>query len=398
MGRTRSPPPPRRTAARWLDAQARRAPTTAHGRWPWREVLLSAASVLIVAALLVAGEAILRLVDPDYLRREPTTGINELHRYSEVYGWEPRPGAREVVDGRRITINQRGYRGREVDRTRPGRETRLVMLGDSLAFGTEVDDEDTFARLLDRDKALEVVNLSVPGYGPDQELLKLEHEALGYRPDVVMLNLCLENDFADAALSRFLYDGVHPKPYFVLEGGQLSLHDEHLALNAAEKLALRLREDSHLYNRLLAVAAANRVNASFGGPSPDALHWSLRKEQALQHKEAAERLTVALIARMQAEAEAQGAAFLVLVHPNKLAYNRGSSWLDAVLNARALAGARTVDMIPLYRARGLRFADIAMDGIGHLSPKGHREAAAVIREVLAGMGLDHRRAAAVAIN
>ena len=188
------------------------------GRWPWREILLSVASLLLAAALLVAVEAILRLADPGYLRREPTTGINELHRYSEVYGWEPRPGAREVVDGRRITINHSGYRGREVDRARRGREVRLVMLGDSLAFGTEVDDEDTFARLLDRDDAVEVVNLAVPGYGPDQELLKLEHEGLGYGPDVVMLNLCLENDFADAVLSRFLYDGIHPKPYFVFEG------------------------------------------------------------------------------------------------------------------------------------------------------------------------------------
>jgi len=368
------------------------------GRWPWREVLLSAASVLIVAALLIAAEAVLRLADPDYLRREPTTGINELHRYSEVYGWEPRPGAREVVDGRRITINRQGYRGREVDPMRHGRETRLVMLGDSLAFGTEVDDDDTFARLLDRDEALEVVNLSVPGYGPDQELLKLEREGLGYRPDVVILNLCLENDFADAALSRFLYDGVHPKPYFVFERGRLSLRDEHLRLNAVEKLALRLREGSHLYNRLFALAAASRVNASFGGASPDGLHWSLRKEQALRDKDAVERLTLALIARMRAEAEAQGAAFLVLVHPNKVAYNRGSPWLDAVLNARAVDGARTVDLTPLYRAHGLRFADIAMDGIGHLSPRGHREAAAVIREVLASTGLDHRRAAATAMN
>jgi hypothetical protein len=365
------------------------------GLWPWREILLSAASVVLAAALLVVVEAVLRLTDPGYLRREPTTGINELHRYSEVYGWEPRPGAREVVDGRRVTINRGGYRGREVDRARHGRETRLVMLGDSLAFGTEVDDEDTFARLLDRDDALEVVNLSVPGYGPDQELLKLEHEGLGYGPDVVMLNLCLENDFADAVLSRFLYDGIHPKPYFVFERGRLSLRDQHLRLNPVEKLALRLREDSHLYNRLLALAATNRVNASFGGASPDGLHWSLRKEQALQDKQAAERLTLALITRMQAETEAQGAAFLVLVHPNKVAYNRGSAWLDALLEARAPDGARTVDLIPLYRARGLRFADIAMDGIGHLSPKGHREAAAVIREVLASTGLDHRRAAEI---
>ena len=363
----------------------------AAARWPWREALLSAATVLVVGALLAAAEVTLRLADPHYLEREPTTGINELHRYSEVYGWEPRPGAREIGGDRRITINRLGYRGREVDRAARSGETRLVMLGDSLAFGTEVDDEDTFARLLDRDEALEIVNLSVPGYGPDQELLKLEREGLGYQPDVVMLNLCLDNDFADAQLSRFLYDGVHPKPYFVLEGGRLDLRDEHLRLNPFERLALGLREDSHLYNRLLAVVAAGRVNASFGGSSADDMHWSVRKEEVLRDRDAAERMVIALLARMRAETEADHAAFVVLLHPNKVAYNRGSPWLDAVLEAHELEGVPVVDLVPLYRARGLRFSDIAMDGIGHLSPKGHREAAAAIRQVLADSGLDRRR-------
>jgi hypothetical protein len=41
-----------------------------------------------------------------------------------------------------------------------------------------------------------------------------------------------------------------------------------------------------------------------------------------------------------------------------------------------------VDMRERYRARRLRFSDVAMDSIGHLSPAGHREVASILRELV----------------
>jgi hypothetical protein len=35
-----------------------------------------------------------------------------------------------------------------------------------------------------------------------------------------------------------------------------------------------------------------------------------------------------------------------------------------------------------FRSRGLTYADLTSDGLGHLNPDGHREAALVIRELL----------------
>ena len=45
----------------------------------------------------------------------------------------------------------------------------------------------------------EVVNLSVGGYGTDQELIALEERGLRYGPDVVVLNFCLFSDFIERA-------------------------------------------------------------------------------------------------------------------------------------------------------------------------------------------------------
>jgi len=57
------------------------------------------------------------------------------------------------------------------------------------------------------------------------------------------------NDLADNALPVFLYDGVHPKPYFDLDGsGALRLHDAQLRLAPAARAALWLSEHSVAFN------------------------------------------------------------------------------------------------------------------------------------------------------
>ena len=84
-----------------------------------------------------------------------------LHTYSETYGWELRPGTSLAIPAGHISIDAHGRRmGTVPDRAR----ARLVSLGDSVAFGLDVDDQATMAaqlRTLVPD--LDVVDLSVPG-------------------------------------------------------------------------------------------------------------------------------------------------------------------------------------------------------------------------------------------
>ena len=304
------------------------------------------------------------------LPRPASSDLERLHRYSEVYGWEPRPGARVEAGDRLTTINSLGFRGREVA-PRP-EVMRVMLVGDSIAFGIGVADHETFASRLDG-QGLEVVNLAVEGYGPEQSLLRLEREGLALAPDVVVMNLCLDNDFADAGLPRFLYDGVHRKPLFRLESGRLVEQDAHLRLTAAQRFGLGLRESSRLVE-LLGAAVSRGHGASE--------HWLDRKQRALRDRDRAIDLVAALLARMRDVAEAVGAEFLVVVHPDELGFRRRSRWVNSLRRSPWLAGVSLVDMRERYRARGLRFSDVALDAVGHLSARGHREAAEVLRQEL----------------
>ena len=53
----------------------------------------------------------------------------------------------------------------------------MLLLGDSITFGFEVDDAETFAARL-VEAGVGTVNLAVPGWGADQEVLRLRGQRL----------------------------------------------------------------------------------------------------------------------------------------------------------------------------------------------------------------------------
>ena len=86
---------------------------------------------------------------------------------------------------------------------------------------------------------------------------------------------------------------------------------------------------------------------------------------------------------MRARAESGGARLVVVSHPNRR-FPEGAASLEEGLRSRlAAAGIPLVSLGDQYRARGIVLADLMTDGVGHLSARGHRAAAEVIREALA---------------
>lgn len=356
--------------------------TSSQERWPgpaapaaapaihthWRELLLAIGSLAFLAALLVAIEWVWRLIDPRYLEHRPQASLALLHHYSETYGWEPQPGAVTFVDGQRTSINAKGLRGSEHPLARTGRP-RLVLLGDSVAFGYGVADDDTFAARLET-RGYEVVNLAVPGYGTDQELLRFERVGAAYRPDVVLLHFCAHNDFADNASRVYFYDGLHPKPYFTLEGGHLVPHVGQLHLAPAARAGLWLHEHSFLFNLLA------------GQPPPVGSDWAGRRAAALQDAKAARDLTVHLVERTADAARHAGASFVLVVHPGRRQAREGSAWIDALRDAPELRDVRRIDMGEALAEHGQRLPGLTLDPIGHLNAAGHARTAEILDEAL----------------
>jgi lysophospholipase L1-like esterase len=332
-------------------------------------IALAAFGTFVGLGLLVAAEATARaLWEPGRAEFE------KLHEYSEVYGWTPRPGARVQEDGDVVSINRLGYRGKPVSLQPPPGTKRILLLGDSITFGTGVGDDETFAALLDaRENSFETVNLAVQGYGLAQSLLKLEHQGLALSPDVVVLNVCLGNDVADTASRVFLYDGRHPQPYLEMDGGRLVLRGDHLKLSTPARLATALRSRSALLGWLGTLARPERDLAE---------PWAERRA-ALESTPGIADVVRGALQRMRALANATGARFVVVLHPDWDTFASGSRRTSGIFSGPGLDGVRLIDLNRHYKEARLKWRRLALDEVGHLSPEGHRVVADLLEGELA---------------
>jgi lysophospholipase L1-like esterase len=97
--------------------------------------------------------------------------------------------------------NRDGLRDREHALAKPPGVRRVVALGDSTTLGWRLRPEEAYPQVLqDRASALgrnlEVFNVALGGWSTRQELIAYRRIARAYRPDLVLLGICL-NDFAE---------------------------------------------------------------------------------------------------------------------------------------------------------------------------------------------------------
>jgi lysophospholipase L1-like esterase len=112
-------------------------------------------------------------------------------------------------------INGQGLRAdRDYPYAKPPGVFRIVSLGDSYTVGYEVEHEETFAQVLERELAargfaVEVLNAGVSGYSTAEQVLYLERELVRYEPDVVLVSF-YGNDLVDNSRTGLfrLEDGV----------------------------------------------------------------------------------------------------------------------------------------------------------------------------------------------
>jgi lysophospholipase L1-like esterase len=186
---------------------ARRAPA---GAWLGRFGLVLA-SCLVTLGLLEAG---LRLV-PAWTQstRDERFAFNP-YRPDGALGFTLRPGVRVRHVDRdfavTVSVNALGGRGPERSPSRPAGTARILLLGDSFAFGWGVEQEDSFGavlerRLTERVGPVEVLSAAVPGYSTDQHYIYLRTRGLELRPDLVLLATS-ENDLTEVSFNRLTVD------------------------------------------------------------------------------------------------------------------------------------------------------------------------------------------------
>ena len=120
--------------------------------------------------------------------------------------WSPRPGFQGTFHGRRIAINSLGCRGPEAPPPRAGR-MRIACFGDSITFGYDVGERETYASFLGRERPdVDVLNAGVNGYTSYQVLERWRQLARATRLDVATFlvgwNDRVERPVEDRAYAR----------------------------------------------------------------------------------------------------------------------------------------------------------------------------------------------------
>ena len=163
--------------------------------WP-RRLLLLAASLIVtwmlgeVSVVLAFGE---QVKFPRHVVGAPWgLRFNDPH---STYRHKSADGAWD------FHINGQGMRDeREFARAKPAGTARILSLGDSYTIGYEVDAQQTFSAVMERelsaDRRVEVLNAGVSGFSNAEACLYLERELLSYQPDLVVVSFSC-NDLVD---------------------------------------------------------------------------------------------------------------------------------------------------------------------------------------------------------
>ena len=154
-------------------------------------------------------------------------GVSSYMQDDEQVGWKAKPSSIKRHKNEHLgfdvtySINANGLRGPIYDFDKPKGVYRIVLLGDSNGFGWGIADGKYFAALLDEElDHVEVVNLSLSGYGTDQEYLRFVNEGIAYKPDLVIVQVT-PNDFEE--IQHPFFNGKAKPQYVLTEQGEIRL-------------------------------------------------------------------------------------------------------------------------------------------------------------------------------
>lgn len=125
-----------------------------------------------------------------------------LHQKHAVLGWEQIPNQRAYTwDAIPVQINSHGLRDDEFLMEKGKNVFRVLVLGDSVTFGTSVAGDKTYSNQLEKllnnnflHKKFEVINAGVQRYFTYQELDYLKLKGLQFQSDLVIIGFYI-NDF-----------------------------------------------------------------------------------------------------------------------------------------------------------------------------------------------------------
>lgn len=330
---------------------------------------------------------------------ELTNDSMDFRNYDALLGWKNRPNEKishEEEDGNKVvtySINSSGLRGtREYSKGKRSGTVRVLALGDSFVFGSEVDDSQCWPKVMEGYSAnLEVLNAGVAGYGLDQSLLSFSRLGKEWDPDKVII--CYMTMLMQRHVVAFQSFGSVrsipcTKPRFLLEGNDMvlapnpfQLKEDYLTLlSDSEKIMPSLGENDYFF-----IKENGRVLDGFGN-FPKLL--SLVANQFFSGGNVEEfyeggyyntdceafRVTDKLLKRFVDEVKKSGADPIVIIFPTRtdltrMAEVKGYKVYDPLLQSFDRDGIPYLDMASTFEGMDV---DELFEKHGHYSPLGNR--------------------------
>jgi hypothetical protein len=240
-----------------------------------------------------------------------------------------------------VHINEQGERG-PVHSTVPAPGTlRIAVMGSSTTAGLEVEEQQTYAALLERDLSrpglpVEVMNFAVEGYGPAQDFYTLQNQVWRFHPQIVMDEVSLKQYVLNS--TRKYSTTSIPYPYFKLTPNGLVPDDVSGQLqrptplqiarsnrirnivNSLDLVLLAVDVQKQLKLRLKRLLSFHSPEAGAEDPLGDPWHWALvppSQPEIEQGWEVLEALTLA----MRDQSAAHGAEFWVIASDDAFQVN-----------------------------------------------------------------------------
>lgn len=220
-------------------------------------ILLALAGTFVA---FILSEAAFRLHGTGFRNQLPANFVSgdsgTVYSYHEQLGWRPTPDASSYQWNAEIHIGKEGIRSNGPLSVTANDGPIVLAVGDSMTFGAEVGDDETWPAILEQllnsegnGRDIRVLNGGVPGYGLDQMLLLADELVPKFRPVVFILDFIPDNVNRCSQSVRY---GVG-KPYFTVVPQGLSLHNVPVPHGQREQIDgfRRIAGYSHLVNSMM---------------------------------------------------------------------------------------------------------------------------------------------------
>jgi len=157
--------------------------------------------------------------------QEKNIGLSE---YNDLLGYQPKAGfSKKIVvdwDNKYLSINEKGYRsnGNTDPKIEKDRHNKILVVGDSFAFGDQVHDNETWPSCVESNTKRLTLNAGVFGYGSAQAVRRARLIQKNEIANTIILSILIGTDFQrDQLIFRYGF----PRPAVIIKDGVVSYAD-----------------------------------------------------------------------------------------------------------------------------------------------------------------------------